>query len=99
MIAGHWIRGLYARRGWQIVALEREAECSTMHEWTFMLGSSTIGAIGERVVAVCRRCGLIRTGRVATATSTESRVDLRGDCPGEPQAPADHPIEPLVTHG
>jgi hypothetical protein len=60
-----------------------------LHEWTFMLGTSTIGAVGERVVAVCRRCGLIRTGRVAGSMSKEGRIDLRGDCPGEPQEPTE----------
>ena len=60
-----------------------------MHEWTFMLGTSTVGAVGERVVAVCGRCGLIRTGRVPGSMSKEGRIDLRGDCPGEPQEPAE----------
>jgi len=68
-----------------------------MHEWAFMVGVSTIGATGERVVAVCGKCGLIRTDRVATATSEEGRIDLRGDCPGKPQAPTDSPPrEPRV---
>ena len=55
----------------------------------FMLGTSTVGAVGERVVAVCGRCGLIRTGRVAGSMSKEGRIDLRGDCPGEPQEPTE----------
>jgi hypothetical protein len=65
-----------------------------MHEWTFLLGVSTIGAVGERVVAVCGRCGLIRTGRVASSTSNESRIDLQGDCAGEPQEPTEDPAVP-----
>ena len=73
---------------------ERAAGVRMMHEWTFLLGVSTIGAVGERVVAVCRRCGLIRTGRIASSTSRESRVDLRGECPGEPQEPTEDPALP-----
>jgi len=61
-----------------------------MHEWTFMVGP-TVGVPGQRVVAVCGRCGLIRSGRVDVGKSKESRVDLRGDCPGEPQEPAEDP--------
>jgi hypothetical protein len=62
-----------------------------MHEWTFMLGIASVGAVGERVVAVCRRCGLIRTSRVAGTINKEGRIDLRGDCPGEPQEPMEEP--------
>lgn len=77
---------------------ERAAGVRMMHEWTFLLGVSTIGAVGERVVIVCERCGLIRTGRVASSTSKESRVDLRGECPGEPQEPTDDSLRtPLVS--
>ena len=78
---------------------ERAARVRMMHEWTFLLGVSTIGAVGERVVVVCGRCGLIRTGRVASSTSRESRVDLRGECPGEPQEPTEDPaLPPYVSH-
>ena len=60
-----------------------------MHDWAFMLGTTTVGVLCERVVAVCGRCGLIRTGRVAGSRSKEDRVDLRGDCPGERQEPTE----------
>jgi hypothetical protein len=68
-----------------------------MHDWTFMLGVTGVGIPAERVVAVCGHCGLIRTGRVAVSTSKEARIDLRGDCPGKPQAPGDASDVPLVS--
>jgi hypothetical protein len=51
------------------------------HEWQFL--SARGNSDTPLVVAVCSACGLIRR----TAASDGRRVDLRGDCPGEPQAP------------
>lgn len=50
------------------------------HEWHF--GNS---AKGENVyiTAVCSKCGLIRRA----AGVDGKRIDLRGDCLGEPQEP------------
>ena len=48
------------------------------HDWAFAAASR-----GEIVqtVAICSRCGLIRTEADQSATGGERRLDLAGDCP------------------
>jgi hypothetical protein len=38
------------------------------------------------VVAICDRCGVSRS-ELAGSAQIERHVDLRGECPGEPQEP------------
>ena len=52
------------------------------HKWQLLTIGDTKDA---RVVAVCGVCGLIRSS-AAPGPMEERHVDLRGDCPGKPQA-------------
>lgn len=52
------------------------------HQWQLLTIGDTKDA---RVVAVCAVCGLIRSSAVP-GPMEERHVDLRGTCPGEPQA-------------
>jgi hypothetical protein len=51
------------------------------HTWQLLTIGDTKDA---RVVAVCDTCGLIRSSAVPGPLE-ERHVDLRGDCPGQPQ--------------
>ncbi len=61
------------------------------HEWTFV---PTARETGPRVTAICTACGLLRSA-VAPTADHEGRIDLRGSCPGEPQAPDARPSPTL----
>jgi hypothetical protein len=50
------------------------------HEWKFLAGVRNDSLL---MVAVCRVCGLMRRRTVAD----DRYIDLRGECPGEPQEP------------
>jgi hypothetical protein len=52
------------------------------HQWQVLTIGDTKDA---RVVSVCTVCGLIRSSAVP-GPMEERHVDLRGECPGEPQA-------------
>jgi hypothetical protein len=64
------------------------------HDWTIeaVVLSPSAGSFGNlaqtpmRVVAICSGCGLIRT-QLVPGPRHERHIDLRGICPGEPQAP------------
>jgi hypothetical protein len=66
------------------------------HDWKIeaVVLSPSAGSFGNlaqtpmRVVAICSRCGLIRT-QLVPGPRHERHVDLRGTCPGEAQAPED----------
>lgn len=51
------------------------------HNWQLLTVGDTKDA---RVVAVCDVCGLIRSSAVP-GPMEDRHVDLRGECPGEPQ--------------
>jgi hypothetical protein len=55
------------------------------HEWVF---AATDQGRGSFVIGVCAVCGVIHTTWVP-AEQREGKLDLRGECPGEPQV---HPI-------
>ena len=67
-----------------------------MHEWQInavALGVSAgnFGSLAQspvRVLAVCSRCGVIRS-QVVPSPKHERHIDLRGTCPGEPQGAED----------
>lgn len=46
--------------------------------------STRIGTETPLVIAVCRRCGLIRSATIPDTTQ-ERHIGLGGACPGEPQ--------------
>lgn len=48
------------------------------HDWTLHVGTRGDSLLG---VAICRACGIIRRRDVAQ----DHHIDLRGECPGEPQ--------------
>lgn len=52
------------------------------HTWTFLSGQSTADA--PVLIAVCSRCGLVRTSQIPNRLS-ERHIGLGGECPGEPQ--------------
>jgi hypothetical protein len=54
-----------------------------LHEW--LITSSPYGD-SVRIVAACPKCGLVRIC-AAPAVGDETHIDLRGECPGEPQEP------------
>jgi hypothetical protein len=56
---------------------------ANQHDWTFLMARSD----GEAplVVAVCGRCGLIRSAGLPQTTH-ERHIALGGSCPGAPQA-------------
>ncbi len=55
------------------------------HRWHFI---GTQSSDRGRIVAACDRCGTLRAG-LLPALGQERNIDLRGSCPGEPQAPSD----------
>ena len=59
-----------------------------MHRWQFLSAEDEDDS--PLVIAVCSACGLTR----ATTISTRGKqhIDLRGECPGEPQEP--EPLDP-----
>ena len=59
------------------------------HEWKFLSGVRNDSLL---VLAVCKVCGLMRR----TVGVPDRHVDLRGECPGEPQDPGESP-PPLVS--
>jgi hypothetical protein len=69
------------------------------HDWTIetVVLNASAGSFGNlaqtpmRVVAICSGCGLIRT-QLVPGPKHERHIDLRGTCPGEPQAPEDSEI-------
>jgi len=69
---------------------------TSMHEWQInavALGvtAGSFGSLAQspiRVLAVCSRCGVIRT-QVVPGPKHERHIDLRGACPGKPQTPED----------
>jgi hypothetical protein len=60
-----------------------------MHQWNF---SSVARGDSEWVLAVCGRCGLMRTQN-APAPAHERHIDLRGVCPGEPVGPEGREVD------
>jgi hypothetical protein len=66
------------------------------HDWRFV--GSTMGSSGNSAgvglaVAICARCGTVRSGVVTPRR--EQRLDLTGECPGEPQVP-EAPSKPRI---
>jgi hypothetical protein len=53
------------------------------HEW--LISPSSYGD-SIRIVAACSSCGLVRVWQAPTL-GEETHIDLRGECPGEPQEP------------
>ena len=53
------------------------------HEW--LISPSPYGD-AVRIVAACPACGLVRMCQ-APGLGEETHIDLRGECPGEPQEP------------
>jgi hypothetical protein len=70
------------------------SQLAQQHQW--QLGSHaadrfadhSAGSSGIAISAVCASCGLVRVQVVATIG--EQHIDLRGECPGTPQAPGEH---------
>ena len=59
------------------------------HDWHFMTAETGSGMEGGGVavvVAVCERCGLIRT--VVAAPNRDSKIDLSGECESKPDRTA-----------
>jgi len=52
------------------------------HDWTFL--TTRTGPDSSLVVAVCSRCGLIRSAPIAHTTD-ERHIALGGVCPRQPQ--------------
>ena len=71
------------------------SQLAQQHQW--QLGSHaadrfadhSAGSSGIAISAVCASCGLVRVQVVASIG--EQHIDLRGECPGTPQAPGEHP--------
>jgi hypothetical protein len=62
-----------------------------MHKWIFT-SSSEGNTTNIYVVAVCEKCGVIRSGLVPSVRN-ERYIDLRGVCPGAPQEPQSQPTQ------
>ena len=52
------------------------------HDWSFL--ATRIGPEAPLVIAVCGRCGLMRSAPVAD-TKHERHIALGGSCPRQPQ--------------
>ena len=63
------------------------------HDWSFL--ATRIGPEAPLVIAVCGRCGLMRSAPLAEATE-ERHIALGGSCPRRPQE--QEPAETAPPH-
>ncbi len=70
------------------------SQLAQLHQWHLgthaadRFADQSAGSSGIAISAVCTKCGLARVQVIDSLG--EQHIDLRGECPGTPQAPGEH---------